>query len=290
MLDKTTQSGGVGDSPDSLGDSVSIGFYSGAASRPDVGADLSSPLDGIADRALSIVSRRMPISRRRADVDQVLALASAATRSDRELQCAVSTLLQTDRVSAQTLVDCHIPAAARLLGDDWCGDTRSFVEVTIGTSRLQSLVRELSSDWHADRTRFCSAPIIALVVQHDEFHTLGAMVAASQFRRLGVSVQLVLGRTDCAVAEALDRTAVDMIAISSSSPERLDSVRNLIKVIRLHVAPLPPIVVGGARIDDVNRTRAYTGADYCTSDPLEALRACALIRYESTAADMAPAR
>jgi MerR family transcriptional regulator, light-induced transcriptional regulator len=289
MLDKTGNSGSAEKSAGGVRDSVSIGFYNSpprrgpeARSGPEVG--------GIAERAISIVSRMHPISRRSAETAQVLALATAATRSDRELQCVVSGLIQTDHISPQTLVDCHIPAAARLLGEDWCGDNRSFVEVTIGSSRLQSLVRELSVHWHADRVRYSGSPVIALVVQNDEFHTLGAMVAASQFRRLGVSVQLILGRTDCAVAEALDRTAVDMIAISSSSPNRLDPVRNLIKVIRLRVAPLPPIVVGGAQIEDVNRTRAYTGADFCTSDPLEALRACALIQYESTAADMAPAR
>ena len=294
MLDKIAK---ADDGPAASEDSVSIASdivsdseVVVAGRTPAGGRPLSQRLSDIADRALTTVSRRIPISRRNPNPDLVTVLAKAATRSDRDLQCATTDLLQVECLAPQTLVDCYIPAAARLLGDDWCTDRRSFVEVTIGSSRLQSLVRELSAGWQDDRTRFSIGPTVAMVVQHDEFHTLGAMVAASQLRRLGASVQLVLGHSDCGVAEMLDNCTVDLIAISSSSSDRLESVRNLIEIVRMRIASVPPIVIGGALRGDPNEARTFTGADHCVSDPCEALRLCGLVPCDGNGTMAIPVR
>ena len=240
--------------------------------------------DAVASQVLSVVAKRLPAASRHLHEPHVESLCAAVTRSDREVALVVSHLMQTQRIPAVAMVDLYIPEVARRLGAQWCEDTRSFVEVTIGLSRLQGLVREMGQTWRAAPQGPHHNPTVALIVPQDEHHTLAAMVVTSQYRRMGVSVRLVLGRSDCEVAEQLDRSPVDMIGISVSGTDRLESTRNLIKMLRIRISPVPPIVVGGPLHDFGHQTKIHTGADHFSSDPAEALRLCGLILSDTASA------
>ncbi|MBC7676540.1 MAG: hypothetical protein H7173_10900, partial [Rhodoferax sp.] len=54
------------------------------------------------------------------------------------------------RISPVMLADIYIPEAARRLGRAWEDDTLTFADVTFGTVRLQSILRDISSDWASD--------------------------------------------------------------------------------------------------------------------------------------------
>ena len=82
-------------------------------------------------------------------------------------------------------------------------DTLSFSQVTIGAARLQEIVRSLG---HTDVSGSVTVPLghrILLVIPPEEDHTLGAFVAANQFRRYGLWVHLAIRQSADEVAETV---------------------------------------------------------------------------------------
>ena len=183
--------------------------------------------------------------------------------------------LLDEGVSGADIIDIHIPAVARWLGAEWCTDCISFAEVSIGCARLQGLIRELDA-----RNRPAAAPVTApsvlLVIPADAYHTLGAMVALSKFRRLGVSVRLLIIRETAELVETVRECKFDMIAISASGAERLEMLRMLVKNARTAATPPPPVVIGGSVLELEPNIALLIGADHASADPEEALRLCGL--------------
>jgi MerR family transcriptional regulator, light-induced transcriptional regulator len=82
-------------------------------------------------------------------------------------------------IRREDIADFYVPEVARRLGAAWCEDRTSFADVTVGTARLQGLLREIGPDWFSDARLGDRPPVCVLVVvSRDEFHTLGAMVLA----------------------------------------------------------------------------------------------------------------
>ncbi len=174
----------------------------------------------------------------------------------------------------QDIVDHFIPAAARLLGEGWESDAVSFAAVTIGTARLQSMLRDLAAD--LPHTSGVDRPEVALVVRETEYHTLGAVVTANQLRRKGVAVRLVLGRSDPEILRFMQERSFDAILISAAASERIESVRNLISKLRLSDPKAPPICIGGSILLLGPSIHQLTGADHVASDVDTALQLCDL--------------
>ncbi|MBN2906174.1 MAG: cobalamin B12-binding domain-containing protein [Rhodobacteraceae bacterium] len=184
--------------------------------------------------------------------------------------------LRRQGINVATVLDGYIPAAARELGDRWCRDELSFADVTIGVARLQAILRELGDPWIIDAMAAADVPNIMLIVPLEEFHTLGGMTAASQLRRMGLSVCLCLGQSEDEILQKVATRKFDMIAVSVSCGQRLSSARDLIERLRMALPRPVPIVVGGLAVEGTEDLCTVTGADYATSDPKEALRLCGL--------------
>jgi MerR family transcriptional regulator, light-induced transcriptional regulator len=90
------------------------------------------------------------------------------------------------------------------------------------------------------------SPCVLIVVQEEDYHTLGPMLAATQFRRMGVSVQMSLGRPDGEVVSRLRHGAFDMVAVSIAWEGRLESLQNMINLMKSSRTARPPVVVGGS--------------------------------------------
>jgi len=206
-------------------------------------------------------------------VATVRALAGLESRPQRE---AVVRRLMMRGLGLDTLIDDYVPAVARMLGNDWCCDRLGFVEVTVKTHRLQTMVRDLCHAVRADDAAAADAPTALVVVLQDEQHSLGATVAASQLRRLGLSAQLLLGRPACEVEAAFRRNRFDLVAISVGGDAGLDSAADLITVLRTSVRALPPVVIGGSLRVHEDDVKLRTGADHFCPDTAEAVRRCGL--------------
>lgn len=183
------------------------------------------------------------------------------------------------QVGIDDIVDLYVPEVARRLGQDWHDNRRSFADVTIGSARLQGLLRELAGRGEDGLWRDLDCPAVAVVVLENEFHTLGAVVLSQQLRRLGVSVQLVVGQSEAEIIQCIAQDRFEAIFVSVSRSESLASLRKLVDKLRRASVHPTPVVVGGAAIGDESEIRILTGADHVAADASEALIKCGLKSY-----------
>ena len=228
--------------------------------------------DALATRALSLIATRG--GRPKMDARFLAKLEAALSDPDRQARQGIADQMQSAGIPWTEIVDHYIPAIARRLGERWCQDEIGFAEVTIGSARLQAMLREFCLEWSEERLPDPMAPNLLLIVREDDHHTLGAMVTACQLRRLGASVRLALGLPDRAAADMLSLKRFDAVLISASSSVKLESVRNLVKMLRMAAKTATPIVLGGTILETDRDARALTSADHATSGPEEALRLC----------------
>ncbi len=235
--------------------------------------------EALVSRALTLVTHRgQAVRPQPRDLDPRLMqlLETAVLDSDRAARSRATTAMQQAGVPWEDIADRYIPAVARHLGELWCADEMSFVEVTIGSARLQAMLREMGPEWAEETALDPRAPNVVLAQRENDNHTLGTMVVAGQLRRLGVSVRLAIGLSDDAIAETVAAGRFDAVMLSVSCSERLEVIGNLVKKIRRVAQNSPPIVVGGTHVDGTRDVRLVTGADHATSDVLEALKLCGL--------------
>lgn len=236
-----------------------------------------SSVDKVAAHALAQVARRACAMRADPDRAAIDLLYEAAVGRD-PLACgAVARGLMARSVSAERICDVYVPAVARRMGDDWCTDDLSFSDVTIGSARLQYLLREIGAS-PADEVLWAEGEgeAILLLVAPEADHTLGALVLASQLRRRGYSVRLSLGETDEILMENLTATRFDAVFFTACVADSLPFLERILNKIRGTIAKPPPFVLGGAVLENEGRAVAIAGIDMVTSDVDEALAFCGL--------------
>lgn len=217
------------------------------------------------------------------DLNVLSDLHNAVLGRDPETAKQVVHDLVASGVPAVDLADFYIPEVARKLGDQWCIDELSFANVTIGSARLQSMLRSLGPDWSGETTGQKATASILLVVPQEVYHTLGALVLGGQLRRKGLSVKLVLGGKPQDVAIHVESAHYDCVFISSSRGETLESLHRLVEAVKTATLTPPPIVIGGTilEVEPIETITELTGADYATSIPEEALSLCQGTQYDA---------
>jgi methylmalonyl-CoA mutase cobalamin-binding subunit len=184
--------------------------------------------------------------------------------------------LKRARVSAAALADIYIPEAARRMGDAWQDDQMSWLDVSIGVGRMQSLLREIGTAWAADQAGDTGHGTVLLIVPEREQHTLGPMVAMGQLRRFGVSVCLRIAPSSNELRSLMASRQFDGVLISIATKDKLDTVTKTVQFIKTSATKHMPIVVGGAVTTKVEDLAACTGADLASNDICAALEAIGL--------------
>jgi len=212
----------------------------------------------LADRSAKTVSEL-----RETLVSELIAAATSGTKE------AFSTLLaemRRSRISLAALADIYIPEAARRLGQAWQDDQLSWMDVSIGAGRMQSLLREIGLAWSADQADDTGNGTVMLIVPDREQHTLGPMVAMGQMRRYGISVCLRIAPNNNELRTIVASRKFDGIFISVSTKDKFDDVRKTVQFLKSVMKPACPIIVGGAVMSKVENLAALTGGDYSTND------------------------
>ena len=237
-----------------------------------------SSVGKVAVHALAEVARRACAVKADPDRAAVERLHDAAVGRDPGACNAVARSLMARGVPADRICDVHIPAVARRMGEEWVADDLSFTDVTIGTARLQYLVREIGGVGEDDRLWGArgEAHAILLLVAPEADHTLGALVLASQLRRRGYAVRLSLGETDGALVESMVATRFDAVFFSACVADSLPFLERILGRIKGTISAPPPFVLGGAVLENEGRAVAVAGIDMVTSDVDEALAFCGL--------------
>lgn len=180
------------------------------------------------------------------------------------------------RISLAALADLYIPEAARRMGEAWHEDQMSWLDVSVGVGRMQSLLREIGMAWVADQAGDTGHGTVLLIVPDREQHTLGPMVAMGQMRRFGVSVCLRIAPSPNELSSLMASRSFDGVMISIATREKLDAVSKTVQFLKTVSSKPTPIVVGGAVTSKVEDLAACTGADLSSNDICAALEAIGL--------------
>ena len=239
--------------------------------------DRDKPVETLASRALNKLAlmkaeARVKIEDRLAETLRAAVLSNNPADRDNAI-----TALRESGCPDEAIVDTYIPHVARLLGEDWCRDDIGFADTSIGASRLQSLLRDLTPDPRSVVGSATDMSGVAVVVLSDDNHTLGAMVLTHQLRRMGVSVRVLVGAPADEALKEIVSDRYDAVFISSSRTETLGKLKKFIESVKRQTRQEIPVVLGGRVIEFLNDVRAEAGADYATSSAEEAVRLCGLI-------------
>ena len=171
-----------------------------------------------------------------------------------------------------------VPAVARRLGDMWIGDEASFVDVTIGSARLQRLfaVREEDARPLLSRRNPTNGDSVLMVVPEFVQHALGAFVAADEMRQMGIWARVGLLWSAHEVCEVLSANRFDMLGISIGSRDSVERATDFVNYIRAHASDVPPVVVSGNVVGRLDVLRSQTGANFVVSSVREAIECCKL--------------
>jgi methanogenic corrinoid protein MtbC1 len=146
-----------------------------------------------------------------------------------------------------------LEAAARQLGRKWVDGDCGFVDVTIGSARLQEIIRILSFEFRTHQPR-ARLPFVAILTPRGEQHTLAQHVLGLLFDAMGWSNVILEGK-DLAGRDL--RSAIeqaDIVCIGWSNQRLKPEFQSLVGLIRsLGSSTRPPIVAGGiAALDSID--------------------------------------
>ena len=243
--------------------------------------------DGIrflVESALRSVASHKTASRPRTRAEWIERLCDALMSSSETSHQAVVAELLASGVTSEEIYQSFIPEASRAMGRMWLHDEASFVDVTVGASRLQRLLREAGP---AEGGRWVDRSIplgqsVLMVIPDFENHSLGAFVAADQFRRHGLWVHMAIGLQRDELLKLLATGRFSMIGVTAASRKTVESLAELLDYIRSGMEECPPIVVGGRAVGEIADIARRTGADHAVNSVREAVERCGLATVAET--------
>jgi methanogenic corrinoid protein MtbC1 len=161
-----------------------------------------------------------------------------------------------------------IAPAARLLGEHWKADLRSFTEVSAGLGTLQQLVHILGPSFAPSLPH---RGLVVLVAAPGEQHTLGLYLVGEFLRRAGWGVQIAPTMSESELIRLVASERVEMVGISVSNSQFLKPLSTLISAVRKASRNAELSVMLGGALDLVEFA-SRNGATLCASDPREAVR------------------
>lgn len=212
-----------------------------AANRTDLVREL-------AEKALTVLAERASASECWVP-SHLKKLSDAFLSNDSEDAKRMMDKVLAQGFSIDDAIDVVLPEIARNLGDRWFADDISFVDVSIGSARLQETVRELRARDVKSRMPVADDARVLLVVPAPEEHTLGVFIAADQLRRHGLIVELSVAERRNDLVKRLQSRHYRMIGITASGVRSHAAVREIVTTIRRYSKGFVPIALGGAVIE-----------------------------------------
>ncbi|MFO1090902.1 MAG: cobalamin B12-binding domain-containing protein [Hyphomicrobiales bacterium] len=164
--------------------------------------------------------------------------------------------------------------AARLLGDKWTTDDLSFTEVTVGLSRMQNLLRDLTADSSSSVWAEPDAPTVMFLPAPGEQHTFGIIMVEEMFRRAGYHVATPPGTNHRELIFLVRQNWYDVVGFSLSCDQLIDKLAWAIRAVRRASRNTElRIIVGGRAFAERADLVQHCGADACALDGLEAVQA-----------------
>jgi MerR family transcriptional regulator, light-induced transcriptional regulator len=223
----------------------------------------------------------------RTDTIGALGVDAAAVESRFDVQRFTRALLSNDEqaaheyatelvgrgVTPEQLYEGLFAQSARLLGIMWENDDCSFYEVTLGSGRIQRLVREFSHQFLAQYQYPGSTGRLFLCSANGEQHSLGIAVLAEFFVRDGWDVHVGPGLNIESLLDKVRESEYNLLGFSVSSTTRIAKLQQDIRRAR-QVSRNPDIkvLVGGHLITEDPSLAERIGADGYATDAASAVR------------------
>ena len=231
-------------------------------------------VDALAAAALAVLVARSPVTSDDKFAARIESFCDALVHSDPVRARLYASRLIAIGVTSEQIYERYIPAAARRLGEHWVEDFLGFADVSVGATRLQELARELEGRFVEGGVTIPLGHNALIAIPSFEQHTLGAFIAASQLRKLGLWVQVSVSSDPNDLMALAASQRFTGIGFSAASQRSLDPLRNLVEKFRNTCDFAGPIVIGGAICCLGSDVASYTGADVATSDPKEFADLC----------------
>lgn len=177
-------------------------------------------------------------------------------------------------VSAEALYLEWLAPTARLLGEMWKADLCDFADVTIGLSRLQQLLHEISPQFEGEaRPPRTVDRRVLLVPVPGEQHTLGLMLVEEFFRREGWECSSFMPKRQSELVRRVRREHFDVVGLSVSCVVLLDQLTSTIQAVRSASLNKGLVVmVGGPVFVEHPEYASQVGADATATDGRDAVR------------------
>jgi methanogenic corrinoid protein MtbC1 len=232
----------------------------------------------------SIVPRLVTVH---AGYDRLSSVATGANGVNEDnVESLFQALLFSPRVEASQLIDiamksgfsasevcvCLLAPAARRLGEAWLNDRCSFLDVTLGSQRLQELLRVLRSRTGRPSGLVGSGRTIVLAATPGEQHLFGLSVLEVVFAEAGWNVVMAAGASAAEIGHLVSMQRCEVVGVTCSCSGLLPALKSAIATVRR--APTVDsvrIIVGGYLYSQVDGFVQMTGADAGAADAFEAL-------------------
>ncbi len=205
-------------------------------------------VEELANRVIDELGKKSPAETRDRVIETTVWVANVTTTVGNYVQSDVLSALLKRGVSRNLIIDCCLPDAARVLGDGWMNNLRSFGQVSLGTVRIQALLQELSHPWRNQMNEEQAGGLFLIICQGED-HTLGPLVLADQLRRRGYSINILIGAEEEEIIKTSSNSDFDGIMFSCSGIRAFDEIVKLINKLKDEGENLPPLVLGGKIID-----------------------------------------
>ena len=159
---------------------------------------------------------------------EIARCADLAVQQDTTALKGLFATLMDEGLTQESLLLHLIAPAAKLLGDQWLDDARSFVDVTVGLGTLQRSVTLLCRQSERPTHR----GLVVLLAVPGEQHTLGVHLVAEQLRREGWGAQVESGLDASALADLVASEHVEMVGLSVNHAELIATLPSLLETVR----------------------------------------------------------
>lgn len=175
-------------------------------------------------------------------------------------------------LSAEGVITTVLSATARHLGVLWEQDRCTFVDVTVGLSRLQQLLRVYGPAFEVSPTPLVERGRVLLAVVPGEQHTFGLAVVEEFFRRAGWHVQSEFLPSKPILIEHVRTEWFDLVGLSASGEVSAAGVAAVVKAVRAaSLNPSVKVMLGGNLFVSDPDLAVSLGADFGARDAAEAV-------------------
>ena len=204
--------------------------------------------------------------------DEIVAFARLVISPDLEAATERVRNLRLSGMSAESLCLDLLAPTARCLGELWEEDLCDFLDVTVGLSRLQCILQELTPYLGPERGDFEGLRRILLLPAPYETHTFGIAMVEKFFRASGWDVAGgAAGSSDMAV-DLVRSEWFGLAGFSVSTENHLDAVGACIRATRrASCNPSISVIVGGPLFVDRPDLAVLLGADALAGDGVSAV-------------------